>query len=243
MRRSGRIWMALVGMLAVVTAGTPGSTHEEHRRQAAAAAREAAAAKAAGAQAQATSDAPAPAHTMPMPQGHMAGGHMAEMAVDPAFDLTPAERRARMGFIERLSDWLGRWHTLVVHFPIALLSVALLLEVWSMVRRKPVVASATRVLIAFGAVSAVAAAGLGWLAMGFDFAQDDWVHRSHRLIGTIIPVLALATWWARERFAAGEGWRGRASYRALLLLTGVAVGLNGFLGGSMGPDGIHHLAW
>lgn len=242
MARAG-IWLALMGLIMVFTAATPGWTHEEHRRQAALRAREAAAAQAA-AQGQPTTPAAGnPAHTMPMPQHHMSGGAMADMAMDPALGLSPAERRARMSFLERLSDWLGRWHNLIVHFPIALLSVALLLEVWSMIRRKPVVASATRVLIAFGALSAAAAAGLGWLAMGFDFTQDDWIHRSHRTVGTIIPVLALATWWARERFAAGESWRGRAGYRALLLLTGLAVAVNGFLGGSMGPEGIHHLAW
>ena len=246
MARSGRIWLALVGMLAVVSSGTAGSAHEEHRRQAAEAARKAAAAQAAQAQAQAATPGaatPAPAHVMPMPQHHMSGGAMADMAMDPELDLTPAERRARMNFLERLSDWLGRWHTQIVHFPIALLLVAVLLEVWSMIRRKPVVAAATRVLIAFGALGAVAAAGLGWMAMGFDFTQDDWIHRSHRILGTTIPVLALATWWAREKFAAGEGWRGRAGYRALLLLTGLVVSVNGFLGGSLGPDGIHHLAW
>ena len=254
MTRGGRIWLALIGMITLVAAAAPASSHEEHRRQAAQAAA-AQAARAQAAQAQATaSGAASPAQTMPqqhiggLPMGpashqHMGGGAMADMAMDPDLNLTPAERRARMNFVERLSDWLGRWHTLIVHFPIALLSVALLLEVWSMIKRKPVVASATRVLIAFGALGAVAAAGLGWLAMGFDMTQDDWIHRSHRTMGTLIPVLALATWWARERFAAGDGWRGRAGYRALLLLTGTAVAVNGFLGGSMGPEGIAHLAW
>ena len=240
MLRSGRMWLALIGAIVVVSAGASANAHEEHRRQAAAAARQAAAAEAAQTTAAAPGSA-APAQTMPTHQQHMAGGPMADMAMQD--DLTPAERRARMGFLERLSDWLGRWHTLIVHFPIALLTVALLLEVWSMIQRKPAVASATRVLIAMGALGAVAAAGLGWLAMGFDFTLDDWVHRSHRIVGTIIPVLALATWWARERYASGEGWRGRAGYRALLLLTGVAVSVNGFLGGSMGPEGLHHLAW
>ena len=234
MRRGRRLWLALIGAVAVFTAASPGSAHEAHRREAAA--RQAAAA-------QAAAQAPGSAgHTMPT-AGHDHRGAVADMAMGDAAQLTPAERRARMGVLERTSDWLGRWHTLVVHFPIALLLVALLLEVWAMIRRKEVVASATRVLIAFGALGAVAAAGLGWLAMGFDITQDDFIHRSHRIVGTAIPLLALTTWWARERFAAAESRRGRTGYRVLLLLTGGAVAANGFLGGSMGPEGLYHLAW
>ena len=242
MRRGRKLWLALIGAVAVFTAASPGSAHEAHRREAAE--RQAAAAQAARTQqARAAAQAPGSAgHTMPT-RGHDHGGAMADMAMGDAAQLTPAERRARMGFLERTSDWLGRWHTLVVHFPIALLLVALLLEVWAMVKRKEVVASATRVLIAFGALGAVAAAGLGWLAMGFDVTQDDFIHRSHRIVGTAIPLLALATWWARERFAAGESTGGRTGYRVLLLLTGAAVAANGFLGGSMGPEGLYHLAW
>lgn len=176
---------------------------------------------------------------------HAGPGHhsaMAGMAAGDAEELTPAERRARMNFVERLSDWLGRWHVSVVHFPIALILVALGLELWALVRRKPAITTATRILIALGALGAVASAAMGWLAMGFDLAQDDWIHRSHRWLGTSVALLALATWWLRERSAAEEGRGSRLLYRAALTLTGLAVAANGFLGGSM-TYGIDHLAW
>lgn len=177
-----------------------------------------------------------------MGAGHShSAGPMGQMAMADGQE-TPTQRRDRMNFVERFADWLGRWHVSVVHFPIALLIVALLLEAWPVARHRPVLATATRVLVPVGAVAAVAAATLGWLAMGVCLCDDDWLHRSHRWLGTSVGVLALATWFARERSAREGGGAVHALYLVLLTLSGLAVAANGFLGGSMNY-GMNHMAW
>lgn len=250
-----------VGLFGVVTvllaAGAPAMAHEAHRQRAADEAR-AQAEQVTEARAAATTEASEQAEAFGtvgsagprLPSGaadpEAVPGHhgaMANMAMADTTNMTPLQRRQQMTFVERLSDWLGRWHRSIVHFPIALLLVALGLEAWAVIRRKPSIVSATRVLIAFGTLGALVAAFLGWMALGFDISQDDWIHRSHRVIGTIVPLLALATWYFRERSLNESGASKRLPYRVLLTMTGVAVAANGFLGGSMGSMGIAHLAW
>lgn len=250
MRSVVRGVVALAGA-AMMTAAlpAPAAAHEAHEQRAAARAAEARAAATTQAAEQAE-EAGAPTGTAgpPIPSGagaeSMPGHHgaMAGMAMDGDMEMTSQERRQQMTFLERLSDWLGRWHRSMVHFPIALLLVALGLEAWAVVRRQPAIVSATRVLIAFGALGAVASAFLGWMALGFDISQDDWIHRSHRILGTTVPLLALATWYLRERSVHESGAAKRVPYRVFLTLTGLAVAVNGFLGGSM-EMGIDHLAW
>lgn len=242
---------ALLGVLTVMAAlAAPAVAHEAHRQRAAARATAAeanASAVTAAAEQAEEAGVPTGAAGPAMPSGASAEakpGHHGAMAGMVMGDeqMTPLERRQRMTFLERLSDWLGRWHRSIVHFPIALILVALGLEIWGVIRRKPAIVSATRVLIAFGALGAVASAFLGWMALGFDISQDDWIHRSHRIVGTTVPLLALATWYLRERSVHESGAAKRIPYRILLGLTGLAVAANGFLGGSM-EMGIDHLAW
>ncbi len=66
-------------------------------------------------------------------------------------------------FFEHLLGWLGKFHVLVVHFPIALLVVAAVGELWSLCCgiRKP--APAVRFCVLFAAAGAAAAVTLGWL--------------------------------------------------------------------------------
>ena len=248
--------LTVLGALAVLASvAGPVSAHEAHRQREEAAARAQAAQQAA--QADARTEAAEQAEESGVPVGRagpplpgspaaesMPGHHggMAGMAMGDSMEMTPLERRQRMSFLERLSDWLGRWHRSIVHFPIALLLVALGLEAWAVFRRKQEIVSATRVLIAFGTLGALAAAFLGWMALGFDISQDDWIHRYHRILGTTVPLLALATWYLRERSVHESGANKRVPYRVLLTLTGIAVAANGFLGGSM-EMGIEHLAW
>lgn len=134
---------------------------------------------------------------------------------------------------------LGRLHPVLVHFPIALLLVAFLFELFGL-RKSGGGSSLT--LLGLGAVSAAIAATAGWFWADFEppSARDaealDW----HRWVGVATAVLAVAAWVlalvARKRT---EGpFLGIA--RLLLLGSCVGVAIAGHQGGSL-VHGEQHL--
>jgi uncharacterized membrane protein len=122
---------------------------------------------------------------------------------------------------------LGRCHTAVVHFPIALVAVAAVLESWQLVRRKPDLARATPVCLAIGALSAVVASLFGWFLDASEGGGGELL-TSHKWVGLATTAAALV---------ALVLVRVPASRRAVLRLTIVAAaGLasaTGYLGGEL----------
>ncbi|MHC4378099.1 MAG: DUF2231 domain-containing protein, partial [Planctomycetota bacterium] len=134
---------------------------------------------------------------------------------------------------------LGRLHPVLVHFPIALLLVAFLFELFGL---RKAGGGSSLTLLGLGAVSAAVAATAGWLWADFEppSARDaealDW----HRWVGVATAVLALGAWIlalvARKR---SEGpFLGIA--RLLLLGSCVGVAIAGHQGGSL-VHGEQHL--
>lgn len=140
---------------------------------------------------------------------------------------------------QRLYSWLGRWHPAVVHFPIALFLVTAILEAAALLGRRAWLTDGTRVLVAWAALSAVAAAALGWLAMGLPGPAENLTHTLHRWIGTSIAVLGLLAWWAKER-SMRKGAGARRLYGLTLGLVFLAVLFNAYLGGAL-THGVDHL--
>lgn len=140
---------------------------------------------------------------------------------------------------QRLVRWLGAMHPAAVHFPIALFIVAALLEIAALTLRRPVLTQGTRVIIALAAVSAAAAAILGWFAMGWP-GGDDATHTAHRWLGTSIALLGLTCWWAKEHWVRRPGRAREWLYIGVLATTAAAVLVNGLLGGML-THGMRHL--
>lgn len=140
---------------------------------------------------------------------------------------------------QRLARWLGAMHPAAVHFPIALILVAALLEIAALALRRPVLTQGTRVIIALAAISAIAAAALGWLAMGMP-GRDDVIHAYHRWLGTSIALLGMLSWWAKEHSVRRPGRAHQLIYVGLLTTTAAAVVVNGLLGGML-THGVDHL--
>jgi len=118
---------------------------------------------------------------------------------------------------EWLPFFLGRFHPTVLHFPIALLLLAALLEMLQIAScgrwRFPVAA-----ILFLGSLSAVTAMALGWLLMEADAVTGVLAER-HRQGGIVVAILAVAALFVRL-IPAGETRRvGQWSYRALLLAT------------------------
>lgn len=145
-------------------------------------------------------------------------------------------------FWERLNSWLGRVHTAVIHFPIAMLIGAFAVELLGAWRGRPELRDAARVMLVVGAIGAVAAAVLGWFAGGFFLSDRNPVLMIHRWLGTMLAVLtSLLAYFAVTR--RGPLDRRRTAYIGLLGIIGVAVAVQGYLGGSFMHGGLDHLAF
>jgi hypothetical protein len=158
------------------------------------------------------------------------------VTADPQPDAQQAEevaaKSAHVPFARRLLIWFGKFHLLVLHFPIALFAAAAARESWSMLRRSRIVAPEVRFCVFLGATSAVCAATLGWLhALGGNGAAMPRVLALHRWLGTasglwVLAAAVLSEWDARR------GERSRAG-RVLLLGGALLIGLTGHLGGTL----------
>jgi uncharacterized membrane protein len=140
----------------------------------------------------------------------------------------PREQQRPPSFAIRLSEWLARFHVVVVHFPIALLLAAALAEAAIMLRRATELASSARFCVRLGAAGAVAAAALGWARAGFGAYRGDggvtlalhrWVGIAACLCAVVAAVLSF------QRRPTGR------LFRATLFGSAALVGLAGHLGG------------
>ena len=93
-------------------------------------------------------------------------------------------------FAARLLDWLGRFHPMLVHFPIAFIPAALFTAIVG--RRRPGFAKPVQFLVVTAGVTAPFAMLSGWLSGGFELGLDDWVMQSHGWLGTGIGLGAFA---------------------------------------------------
>jgi uncharacterized membrane protein len=156
--------------------------------------------------------------------------------VVPLAELEAARETGVPGFWPLLAEAVGRFHVALLHFPVALLVVAGLLEAWTLVQGRGAsrVSRAAGVCLALGAVAGVLSAGTGWLLAGWPAGRDDveW----HRWLGTATAIVALAAWWLRGRVLRREeagSSRGAGLYRGVVIAGAVLAGVAGHFGGSI----------
>jgi hypothetical protein len=145
--------------------------------------------------------------------------------------------------IVHLLRWVGRFHVLVIHFPIALLTAAALGEMWYAWRGVRVPMPAVRFCVALGAAGAIAAALLGWLHADFGgFGADDpGTLGLHRWVGTAAALWAVPLVWLSEERDVRRGSRSN-SFRIALWLGALLTGIAGHLGGIL-VHGSSFLDW
>ena len=218
--------------LAVISA--PAVAHEEHRRQRAAAAAAAAAAEQQSANVlQASPAGQAGGNTMApsagvAPSAGMEGMHDRMMA---------SEDRSKMSVLQRTLLWLGAFHPMIIHFPIAFFPAALFTAVVG--RRRPAFSAPVQFLVVAGGIVAPIAALLGWFNAGFDLVDHDKLLLVHRWLGTAMGLGggALAVWaWRRP-------WedRGAGMILSLTAMT-IAIAVQGWFGGAL-VYGMEHMNW
>lgn len=210
--------IALALALAVLMASSPALAHQDHKKKQAEAALLAKQKAEAAAASTTTTGPPVPA---PVTAGEMMDGM--DMGMD----------RSKMSFFERMVDWFGRLHPMVVHFPIAFFPAALITALAG--RRKPAFATPVQFLVVAGGIFAPIAAGAGWLA-GIG-ADPDPILTYHRWLGAAIGTAGAGLgFWAWRR-----PWedRGAGMILALAIMT-IAIAVQGFLGAGL-THGMDHM--
>jgi len=145
---------------------------------------------------------------------------------------------------QRLVQFVGKFHPIAVHIPIALVLVAALAEILAVVTRKPLFQNASRFNIIIAVLGAVASVLLG-LAAGVSSDYPDEFSRHLFLhkwlgIGTCVFIFVAAIF---SELACRSGRPGyRLSYRAILLLCVLLVGVTGYFGGQL-VYGLNHYSW
>lgn len=146
----------------------------------------------------------------------------------------------------KLLHFIGRFHPVVVHFPIALILTALLAELLAWWTRREMFEDSGRFLTMLSAPAAVVAAALGWANAAFKggvyTAGLDTVLWQHRWLGTGVAVLIVITAVVSElgRRRRHDGML--LAYRALLACSALMVGLTGHLGGTL-LYGLNYYSW
>jgi uncharacterized membrane protein/mono/diheme cytochrome c family protein len=134
--------------------------------------------------------------------------------------------------IERLIRLLGKFHLLLLHFPIALVLAAGAAELWSIRQRDSRPSEAARFCLWLGVPSAISTATFGWLfAAAGNGAESPQMLLAHRLLGTTAALWFGITAVAAERDARRQqrSKRFRLLLMAGILLTVITAHLGGLL--------------
>jgi len=124
--------------------------------------------------------------------------------------------------------FFGRFHPATVHFPIAMISIAALLEFLQIVRRKPGLHAATSLLTTGAMVSAVAATLMG-LANAAGRKPTDTLE-AHRWAGIATTVACMIAMLLVARARSAEGRKVQVA-RGSLFVGLILVSISGHCGG------------
>ena len=131
--------------------------------------------------------------------------------------------------------WLGSFHPVSIHFPIALLLFAVVAELLAASTGRQLYESSARLSLGVAAITSVVSASLGWAnAIDPVFAPaPSTLLLFHRWLGTGTAVWVFGTWLLLETGLRHDLPRWRGVYRIVLFLGGVAVVTTSFIGGAM----------
>ena len=145
---------------------------------------------------------------------------------------------------KRTLRWIGKFHPVSTHFPVALMLVAVVAEAIGWWTRRESWMQTVRFLVVLAALGGLAAAGLGW--MNAYFSSYDKAPGAllwwHRWLGSATSVWAVICAGLACLGPCVEGTQERRRFRGALLLGATLVGVTGFLG-SVLIYGWEHYAW
>ena len=146
-----------------------------------------------------------------------------------------AQAREPAPDVSAWSNWLGRFHPALIHFPIALLLVAVVAEALCVVRRDGRYADAARFMVTAAAWISIPAAATGFFrADSLTFtASEQHLFAIHRIAGIATPVLIfLCAGLSAGVRRSGQIWE-LWLYRGLLVIAAAAAVVAGHYGGEI----------
>lgn len=131
-----------------------------------------------------------------------------------------------------LSQLFGRLHPMLVHFPIALLLVAAVMELFTLGNFRHSFRSGIRFLSILGAISAVFSSGMGWL-----LAENEGITGStldlHRILGLASAGLSVFLLVLLRKSELNPSISLIKTYRLILFLTSMGIGVAGHFGAAL----------
>ena len=124
-----------------------------------------------------------------------------------------------MDHVPTFATAIGRFHPLIIHFPIGFIAGAACFEFWTVIRRDTQLHGAIGILLVLASVSAVAATVCG-LLLARSGGYDDAVLSRHRLFGLATAALAVAALALHRRVRRSNNSQAMTLYR-LTLAAGV----------------------
>ena len=162
----------------------------------------------------------------------------------PATEAVIIKARASEPLWKRTLRWIGKFHPVSTHFPVALMLVAALAEAFGWWTRRDSWMQTVRFLVILAALGGLASAGLGW--MNAYFSSYDKAPGAllwwHRWIGSATSAWAVICAALACLSPCAEGTQERRRFRGALLLGATLVAVSGFLG-SVLIYGWEHYAW
>lgn len=146
--------------------------------------------------------------------------------------------------VHNLWRYLGKFHPMAIHFPIALIMVALLAEILAIITQNQFFPQAARFNISLAAIGVLVATLLGWAAGAFAQFQGELsqVLILHRWIGTITAVWILLTFGFSEMSHRTDKDKWQRIYKVFLLIGTILIGITAHFGGSL-VYGIGYYRW
>jgi len=139
----------------------------------------------------------------------------------------------------RVIRFSGKFHPVVVHFPIALTIIALLAELLFVFKKEELFRAAGRFCIVISALSALVAASLGWAAASSaNYPSLELTLAFHRWLGTGAAILVIGCAVLSEAAARKDNRKLYWSYFVALTVGSALVGVVGHLGATLiyGPN-------
>lgn len=131
-----------------------------------------------------------------------------------------------------LWQFLGRLHPMMVHFPVALLVVAFIVEFFVGANRKVGLRQGIHIMLTGGALSAVLSVALGLMLAETEAYSGDLL-TWHKWTGLATAVLAVVVALLHRSMLRRDQPTASGAYRALLITTVLGVSVAGHLGASM----------
>jgi len=168
--------------------------------------------------------------------------HEVPAAFAVAHPMPEFKAEVQPAFLGRVMNWLGKFHPVATHFPVALLLAAAMAEGFAWWLRRDEWMLLVRFLVVLGALSSVPAATLGWFAdyPTVDGSQLSIIYRFHQVLGTTTAAWALVCATLVCIAECEEGSMARRRFRGALLLGAFLISVVGFLGGALNAGGLDH---